>query len=1148
MLRRLKLSHDLLRIPVQRRTTFPFVRHFATQQENDAVTQQYWKQELLPEMRFIVTLRKDEKDAGRWIHASLREALKEVPSPHKLLENAISYLIRHKQPEHAYSVFQKLEKSGFCPTNDVLALMLVPTIHLKGKDPVEIAQSIVNLMVETDYDDSQLLTFLQTCSTYEVDRGIIISIVHAYRNARGPDYVPSPNVLSQVVTSSIHFGKVEDAFELLARGSHRQSGSRAEEDSTHVSYAFLHLITTLREVRPEDSKSVARVLDLMRERGWLLNATLFNRLITGEVRAGNPRVAMTMYGMMKNLEIPPTQRTFGSLFAIYRRMDLKAYRSLLAEKDPSFVRLRQLSREMDEATSREPNPLIPSTALLNTALRAYMRLRDYPGAIVTLESFARYGVPLDHRTYKDVIKLVVRRIWFEIAGKRQKEVRWADEFLGANWKDVQLDPKLVDHILYLISREQFDVKSPLYPTGNAFKELDDKGKYRVPTVTMMEHKFRPDPWNFHYEVVPLLRLLRRAIVANNPRVPAAQIEVPIGFCPPSLPLFASRGLHSTMTEKRERPPAGTPASPAKRQNGTSWKWLTGIALSTILSLSFFNIPRSYVVCSKSGNIYTVDSSNPRAECLSVKNGRILAVGDYDSVVGTQTPVTKLLGTIPDWFISRIPIRPQIVQLEEQSIVVPGLTDAHAHVIENGYMRQLPLMGSKSVQEVVERIKAYIESHPDVKKDPARWIEGMGWDQTKWLGAQFPTAKDLESDPLLKDRLISLSRVDGHARWVSPAVLRLMKNLPQKVDGGLIVRDEQGNPSGVFVDNAMSLIPIPPWTETQLSEFFDMTIQEALSFGLTSIHDADTKPAHIEFFRKLADAGKLPSRLYLMGNVASDEYWGNQIPRLTDYGKDKRLNLRALGSWGAALLEPYSDKPETSGLMLRSKEVLKELVLQFWKDGWQTNIHCIGDRANHAVLDIYEEIIDQRGGNVSEWRPRIEHAQIFAPEDLKRIGRLGVIASVQPTHATSDMGYAETRLGPKRIKGAYAYQTLLQTSPQGVLPLGSDFPVEGVNPLLGFYAATARLSVDGSSPHGPGGWFPEQKLTRGQALKGMTFDAAYASFAEHELGSLSPGKKADFVILDKDIMTIPDNQILQAKVLATVVDGEVVYGNMHVAKA
>ncbi|CAA7262098.1 unnamed protein product [Cyclocybe aegerita] len=581
----------------------------------------------------------------------------------------------------------------------------------------------------------------------------------------------------------------------------------------------------------------------------------------------------------------------------------------------------------------------------------------------------------------------------------------------------------------------------------------------------------------------------------------------------------------------------------------SRRWISVTFLSAAALWILKNRNSSYILCSQTKNIYTVDDANPKVECIYVKGSHVVDVGDYSHIEQRSVPFDFIRKSVPSWIILNPLTQPKVFEVSPDAVVVPGLADAHAHVIENGYMMQLPLMGAQSVQDVVDRIKAFITSHPDVENDKSRWIEGMGWDQTKWPGARFPTAADLNNDPLLKGRLISLSRVDGHARWVSFAVLNLMKDLPEKVDGGLVVRDKEGRPTGIFVDNAMGLIPTPPWGEAQISDFFNLTIKQALSYGLTSIHDADTKLEHIKFFQKMADAGKLPSRLYLMGNVASEEYWGHQIPRLINYGKHKRLNLRsvklftdgALGSWGAALLKPYSDKPETSGLMLSSPETLKRLVDQFWKDGWQTSIHCIGDRANHAILDIYEDILEHRKGNVTEWRPRIEHAQIFAPEDLERIGKLGVIASVQPTHATSDMWYAEIRLGAERIKGAYAYQTLLKASPTGVLPLGSDFPVEGVNPLLGFYAATSRLSVDGTSPHGSGGWFANQRLSREQALKGMTLDAAYASFAEHETGSLTPGKKADFVVFDRNIMTVPFEEILKAKVQATVVDGQVMYG-------
>ncbi|KAK1225978.1 hypothetical protein PQX77_000689 [Marasmius sp. AFHP31] len=454
----------------------------------------------------------------------------------------------------------------------------------------------------------------------------------------------------------------------------------------------------------------------------------------------------------------------------------------------------------------------------------------------------------------------------------------------------------------------------------------------------------------------------------------------------------------------------------------------------------------------------------------------------------------------------------------------------------------------------------------------RWIEGMGWNQEKWPEARFPTAADLDADPLLKGRPIALRRVDGHATWVSSRVLELMGDLPSEVEGGIIVRDGEGRPTGVFVDNAIDLIPAPEWSEEQLSEYFNITMTDALSFGLTSIHDADTRPQMRKFFIKQAEAGKIPvgdfpsifrpnmfcshtenpqMRLFVMLN-------GNEeVPngQLYNHGKHGRLTIRsiklytdgALGSWGAALLEPYTDKPDTKGIMRYTHAEVDQLIRKYWKGGWQVNVHCIGDKANHVVLDVFEDIIkgktDETKANVTEWRPRIEHAQIMTQDDLKRAGALGVITSVQPTHGTSDMWYAETRLGPDRIKGAYAYQTQLKSSPIGILPLGSDFPVEGVNPLLGFYAAVARLAVDRTSPHGEGGWYPSERLTRTQALKGMTLDAAYASFTEKDYGSLEPGKKAEFVILDRDIMTVPFEDILKTKVRATVIDGKIAYGEI-----
>ncbi|KAF8178565.1 amidohydrolase 3 [Mycena galopus ATCC 62051] len=475
--------------------------------------------------------------------------------------------------------------------------------------------------------------------------------------------------------------------------------------------------------------------------------------------------------------------------------------------------------------------------------------------------------------------------------------------------------------------------------------------------------------------------------------------------------------------------------------------------------------------------------------------------------------------------------------------------------------QLQLDSAQSVEEVIERIKAYIIAHPDVHADRDRWIEGMGWDQTKWPGAEFPTAADLSSDPLLRGRPICCS---ASTCTLQLQCARDLGPLPSEVEGGSIIRGASGEPTGIFVDNAMTLIPTPRWTAEQYSDFFHTATAEALKFGLTSIHDAATDPDAVEFFKrlfkcsadKLTMARFLQIRLYLMAIPFSENFtdWHpSKIGRLNNYGAQGRLNLRAvklftdgaLGSWGAALIAPYSDKPDTHGIMRGSPETMDQLIRSAWQAKMQVNVHCIGDRANEVVLDVFEKVLaeEARDGNsdISDFRPRIEHAQILQPSDLQRIGKLGVIASVQPTHGTSDMWYAETRLGPDRIKGAYAYRTLLEASPQNILPLGSDFPVEGVNPLLGFYAAVSRLAVDGSSPHGDGGWFPSERLTRAQALKGMTLDTAYASFAEAELGSLIVGKRADFVVLDRNIMEVEPAEIMKTKVVATVIDGEAAYG-------
>ncbi|KAH9837926.1 amidohydrolase family-domain-containing protein [Rhodofomes roseus] len=575
-----------------------------------------------------------------------------------------------------------------------------------------------------------------------------------------------------------------------------------------------------------------------------------------------------------------------------------------------------------------------------------------------------------------------------------------------------------------------------------------------------------------------------------------------------------------------------------------------------------SVPESYAVCTDPGLVYTVDERRPNADCLLVKKDRIAATGTLEEIqaewdVYQIDLVNKFYGGESK---AKKPLK--VIRPPSGSIIIPGLADAHAHLMMYGAKMQLNLEGAETIDEVLDRIEHYVASHPAPHDDGVRWVEGFGWDQTRWKDWRggFPSKTDLASRPSLAGIPMALSRVDGHALWVSDRALELAEaKLPGgrwpghgEVEGGEVMKDKNGKPTGVLVDSAMALIPVPPPSEAQMTEQLERAVKDALAVGLTSVHDAAVNGRMLNVFKKMADDGRLPIRVYAMANEESSEYWGGRFERLEDYGKDGRLNLRsvklftdgALGSWGAALLEPYSDNPSTSGLMRSSEEALKQTVTKFWNDGWGVNIHCIGDRANKAVLDIFEGLL-QGNESAAQRRPRIEHAQIMRREDLTRAGQLGVITSVQPTHATSDMWYAESRLGPDRILGAYAYQSLLQLSSNKVLPLGSDFPVEGIKPLLGFYAAVSRLDGRGESPHGPGGWFPSERLTRAQALKGMTFDAAYASFAEGDLGSLSVGKKADYVVLDRDIMNegAAFTDILATQVRATVIDGRVLHGGI-----
>ncbi|CAA7270285.1 unnamed protein product [Cyclocybe aegerita] len=594
--------------------------------------------------------------------------------------------------------------------------------------------------------------------------------------------------------------------------------------------------------------------------------------------------------------------------------------------------------------------------------------------------------------------------------------------------------------------------------------------------------------------------------------------------------------------KDQKEPAASgqlhPTSSSTSRSGSLKILLAAVLLSFVafyVNMSPKTLPETYALCSKEGKqIYTVDDNDTSVECVLVKGSYVVDSGDL-AKVQKRSDDTIGQASFPVYYVP------------SGSIVLPGLSDSHCHILEHGASLQIPLSEGKTVEETVSLVRAYVLANPDLEKNTSSVIEGWGWDHASWDVEKLPSWRDLEANSVVAGRPVILQSRDGHAVWVSKRALDANAPYPETVEGGIIVRDEDGEPTGVFIDSAQDLIYRPPPTDEVLSRRFEITVRNALAVGLTSLHDAGFKPDSLAFFRRQVEKGTLPIRIY--GMTFFDEYgsyWGDQVSPLVGAGDD-RLSSRsvkvfadgALRTGGAALYEPYADNPSTNGVMRISPEVLKKVIPRFLKDGWQVNVHAIGDRANGIVLDAFAEAL--KGVNVSALRPRLEHAQIMTKADMARLGDLGVIASIQPTHAISDMWYAQDRLGPERVKGLYAFRTLIESGAR--ITLGSDFPVEVINPLKGFYAAITRLATDGTSPHGPGGWFPDQRLTRLEALRGMTIDPAYASFTEGILGSLEPGKRADYVVLSQDIMSVPPERIMETKVLATAIDGRIVFGGL-----
>ncbi len=514
---------------------------------------------------------------------------------------------------------------------------------------------------------------------------------------------------------------------------------------------------------------------------------------------------------------------------------------------------------------------------------------------------------------------------------------------------------------------------------------------------------------------------------------------------------------------------------------------------------------------KNSVVYTVDGDFRVIQSFAVRDGKFLAVGT-DKEISRQYQSDKVidLGGKP---------------------VYPGFYDAHCHFA--GYassLRKADLSGTKSIAEVCDRLAE------NQKAFPSAWVQGRGWDQNDWEIREFPDCSEL--DKLFPDKPVYLTRIDGHAAWVNSAALKLA-GIDQKtfVTGGEIIR-EGGQATGVLVDNAMDLVArlIPEMIEAEETRALLEAQKNCFAVGLTTVADAGLGTATVRLMDKLQRAGELKMRVFAM--LAATEQNINEFVSKGIYKTD-HLNVRsvklyadgALGSRGALMLEPYTDAPEKSGLQVNSTEYLRAICRRCYDAGYQVETHCIGDSANRLMLHIYKDILKTK--NDRRWR--IEHAQIIHPDDFKLFGEYSIVPSVQTTHATSDMYWAADRVGPERIKGGYAYKQLLEQN--GWIPNGSDFPVEKINPLFGFFAGFARMDQSG---YPEGGWMMENALTREECLKAMTIWAAKSCFEENERGSIEPGKMADFVVLEEDIMKAEPLKVPKTKVLQTWIGGETVF--------
>jgi len=538
------------------------------------------------------------------------------------------------------------------------------------------------------------------------------------------------------------------------------------------------------------------------------------------------------------------------------------------------------------------------------------------------------------------------------------------------------------------------------------------------------------------------------------------------------------------------------------------KLLILLSIISLYSCSTDKQPADLLV--KNAIIYTVNESFDKAEAFVVKDGKIIEVGDSE--------ILELKYHSSNTFNA------------EGKTIVPGLIDAHAHFFNLGMsMQQVNLFGTESYQEVLQRVVDF------QKEKNSDYILGRGWDQNDWETKEFPTKKELDS--IFPNTPVSLIRIDGHAMIVNSAAIEMAGiTAATKMAGGEVIL-KNGEPSGILVDTPMRLVreTIPEQNLDYYIRILKDAQKRCLALGLTTINEAGIGRSRLDLLDSLQQSGEISLRFYAMinNNPKDLDYYLNKGIVKTD-----RLHVRsvkiwadgALGSRGACMREEYSDQAGQFGSMITSESELKTIALRIAKVGYQMNTHAIGDSANISVLRVYSDVLK----NIDDPRWKVEHAQIIRPSDLDYFSEK-ILPSIQPTHATSDMYWVEDRIGAERIKGAYAYKTLLNKS--GIVALGTDFPVEKVNPMHTFYSAVARKDLKN---YPEGGYQMEEALTREETLKGMTIWAAYSNFEEHEKGSIEVGKLADFTVLEKDIMTIPEDEIPNIKVAATFINGEKVY--------